>query len=989
MPAYPDEWWLPLAAPVPELPAVARALAESRAIAAGEEALALREGRALIAAGETLEGEARLEEVARAGLSGRQRSAAALARGESLFRRGEAAAAAAAFEAALAGGSGERNWAAGFWHGAALAKAGDPGRAAAVLEASADSPELRAALLGPDAAAARRARSLALRWAGWLEANRGEIASARRLWRAALAAAGGRPGLADSLTLNLAEIHFAEGEWDSVAALLARPRDPQARDLRWDLLHGRACFELEDWAEADSLLARVTEHPGEPPRAWVDEALMVRGWIALKGGETEQALALYGQVSGERSGDLPLARYGAALAHLQEGRADEAEGLLAPGPPVAPGDPLHDRWAYGLAFARFVQARYAEALAALEPVGDGGAGGALAQAAWMLRGDAHYRMGRMEEAGAAYARAVAAGGESEELLRRQALAALGTERWGPAARIFGDLVRKFPATARAGEYRFWRGEALYRLGRLDEARAEYVRAENLGADRLSCVYASAWCSYRQDRFGEALKEFARAAMLCGGCPLASDIAIRRGNCLFNLGRLDESARAFAEAERSAGAAADTTGAGREAAFRSAWALLRLEDYAAAAEQFARVGGEGPSDELAARAVYWEGQAWLRAGDHAAAFDRFQLAAAHPQAPDTLRARAFLATGDAAYNLERPAEAIDWYRRVLESPGADGAMRRAAQESLFECRQLRGEWDEAREALDELTANYPDAVAGGDRHLQLADGFFRHGRYRDALQAYGDYLERARPDDGRQPEARYRMARAREALGQWREAAEAYAALGEVPDFHYAADALLRAGVLYLEGGDAQRALVSLERRLGLPLSPAGAGLTRAHLARAYEALGEKRAARNEWEKVAHGGGDIPDSLRAIGSFQLARNAFDNREWSAAFAAFRAADSLGLPGEIHRARYWAGESAFRLGSPREAARWLESFVAGGEQEPLWEATARMRLAECYESLERWDDAREQYETVTRMPLKMESLGEEARERLKKVAARKKS
>ena len=95
--------------------------------------------------------------------------------------------------------------------------------------------------------------------------------------------------------------------------------------------------------------------------------------------------------------------------------------------------------------------------------------------------------------------------------------------------------------------------------------------------------------------------------------------------------------------------------------------------------------------------------------------------------------------------------------MLESPGADDNLKRSAQESLFETRQLRGEWDEARIVLRDLAERYPEAVAGGDRHLQLAEGFFRDGRYQDALQVYGDYLERARPDDARLPDARYHMA----------------------------------------------------------------------------------------------------------------------------------------------------------------------------------------------------------------------------------------
>ncbi|MFH1144179.1 MAG: tetratricopeptide repeat protein [Candidatus Eisenbacteria bacterium] len=985
-PVLPGDAWLPSAWPAGR--ALMGPLGAGRVIVAGDGSPALRWGREQIALGRALQGEALLEELSLVAWSPSERGAAALALGESLLRRGEARAAAVAFQrAGQELGDDPAAWPVGFWEGAALARAGESRMAAGVLGSSAESVRVKAALAGPQAAQARRARLLALRWAGWLEAEAGEFPAARSLWRSARAEARADAALIDSLTLDLAETFFAEAAWDSVADLLGRPAHPASAGVRWNLLHGRACFELRDWGRADSLLAEVSDEGAGAPQAWIDEGLMVRAWIALKRGETARALELYDRVSGDRVTDLPLAQYGAALAHLQEKRFTEAEALLAPAAPVARGDALHDAWAYALAFTRFQQERYGEVLSDLEGLGGSGApegttaADSLTQGIWMLRGDASYRLGDLEAAATAYARAAAfAPEESEGLLRRQALVALALERWGGAARIFGDLLIKFPGTPQASEYHFWRGEAFYRLGRLEEARRQYARAEQMGADPLQCAYAGAWCFFGQDRFDDSLAQYTRAALLCNRCPLASDIALRRGNCLFRLGRVGEAARAYAEAQHLAGGGDDAAGSGRDAAFRSAWALLRLEDYAAAREQFARIHREGPADPLSARALFWEGQAAFRAGEFAAAIDRFTSLVEHPAADDTLRARGLLAGGDAAFNQGETATAIDWYRRVLESPGADPAIRRSAHESLFESRQLRGEHDEARLELQELEQHHPEALAGGERYLQLAEGFYRSGRYQDALQLYGDFLEHARPDDARLADARYHMARSREELGQWREAAAAFAALGETPDFRYASESLLRAGVLLLKGREARSALRVLDRRLTLELSPADAALTRAHIARAYEELGEKTAAKNEWEQVAHAGAEVPDSLRALGSLHLGRSAFESGMWEAALQAFDAADGLGLPRRIHRAPYWAGESAFRMGSFGVAVRWLEEFLSAGEREPLWEATARMRLAECYEKLGRWDEAQAQYEHVVGMPLEMQSLLEEARARL---------
>ncbi|MCK4412870.1 MAG: tetratricopeptide repeat protein [Candidatus Eisenbacteria sp.] len=994
LPALPDDSLVPEVVPFPLpgdswvawmqrewlRPEVTGPLAESELIGPGQEPAALRRGRELLRGGAERLGEERLWAVAASALRSSERAAAAAEVGEARLRRGAAAAAARAFRRALETfPQHSEQWTLRFWEAAALAEEGERERAATLLALAADAPQLRAELGGPGGERAAAARLFALRWAGWLEALEMNLPAARHHWRRALGMAAADSRLADSLALSIAETHFAEVAWESVAVQLERPGGRRDASPRWDLLEGRACYELGRFARADSLLARVTDGVDVPP-GWQDEARIVRGWIALQSGEAQRALTFYAQVSGERLEDIPPARYGAALAYIRDGDCAAAEEILAPAPPVAPDDPLHHLWAYALAFARFHLARYDDALVGLEAFRGRALADSLGRAAWSLRGDSYFRTARMEEASAAYTRAAAMLPEiPESLQRRQALAALGAARWGAAARLLGDLLLKFPGTPRAPEYAFWRGEAFYRLGRLPEAREHYGRAARLGADPVHCAYALGWCEYRAGNYAVALTHFDRAAPRCGRCRLGGDIALRRGNCLFNLGRIEEAAEAFAAAERLA--AADTVDAlEREAAFRWAWSLMRLEDYRGARRHFAGIHERNPDDSLAARALYWEGQALFREQDFTAALERFARLLDHPAAGDTLRARALLAGGDAAFNADRVDEAIEWYRRLLEAPGADRVVRRSAHESLFECRQLRGEWEAAQLILQDLVVQFPEAIAGGDRHLQLGDGFFDQRRYADALTTYGDFLEYARPDDPRMEEARYRMARCREELGQTRQAALAFATLGERQGFRYRSPALLRAGVLFLRTGEPRLALQALERRLALDLTPGEAALTRAYLAQAYDELGEALAARNEWEKVARAGSAVAESLRAIGSVHLARSAFEARQWEAAMTAYAAADSLGLPHRIHRALYWAGEAAFRLGEVERARGFLEAFLRRGERAPLWEATARMRLAECYEAGQQWSAAREQYERVIAMPLEMESILVEARERL---------
>lgn len=933
------------------------------------EPFALRRARALLTGPDPAKGERLLAGLAGFSDDAGLRREAALRLGEHYVRDGRYERAAEVLRDVLPGFERDsERWRVRFWIASALMGTREAEASAeAFREAAAEAPERS------------RARAMALRLSGWQYRRAERDAQAQEVWREALSAADGFPSLQDTLRQDLAEVSFADEDWGAVIALLGEARPGGGLTARSRFLLGRAYLNAGAPDSARIQFERFLDHHPQAPEAWRDEANLLLGWEALRRKESSRALAYYESVGDERRFALPQTDYGSALALLEEGRYEEAATLLAPVPPVGPEDPLFYPWVYALAYARFRQEAYQEAIIHLEEFRGRTEADSLSRAAWSLRGDCYYRMSRPEEAYAAYVKAASMLADAPELLlRRQALAAMAAERWGAAARILGDLIVKYPATTNLVEYHFWRAEAFYRLGRLEMARRHYQRAEAAGADPVKCAYALGWCAYREQRWEEALAQFEQARAGCRACRFATDLALRRGNSLFNLGRIEASAAAFAEAMQLAEARQETSLVA-EAAFRHAWALLRADAFDEAARAFADIRiREGRSTE-AAEALYWEGQAYFQQADYRDAQERHLALLEHPGATDSLRARTLLAVGDAYFNQEQPGEALEWYRRILEAPGADRRLRLTAHESLFECRTARGEWDQARAVLGEIRERFPETQGSGDRYLTVADGYFRDRRYVDALEAYGDFLESAHPEDPRTLRVRYQMAVARERLGQRAQAASAFEALGE-REFRHQSEALARAGRLRLELGEPEEALTSLEARLSLHLTPREEAVTRAYLAEAYQRLDETAAARTEWEKVATAEAAAPDSLRATASLQLGRIAFADQEWPAAYRGFATAESLGLPGRVYRGAYWAGESAYRLGDTLRAADWLEAFLRSGEEEPLWEATARIRLAECYEGLGQEEKARDQYEQVLELPLDEHSFQEEARRRL---------
>jgi len=960
-------------------PLLTRSLVSLDDILPGRERETLLRARSLIAGGEISLGEGMLHSLATSALSEQTRAVAWLELGESLFRREQYKQSAKALVSALSHNPDiDDGWRVQFWLASALEQSGEDSAAAEAY---------RVAARG--APAKSRPRINALWRAGWLlaidnNADRDDDhAMTEELWLRALSDADQFPGLTDSLHLDLAELYFSRGQWAKARDLLDRPLMPVARNHRWDFLAGRASLEVGALDSTREAFERLIKLGSQAPPSWLDEARVALGWIALRSGESSEALSYYRNVSGDRPQDLPPSIYGTAVALVSQNSYQDAEVRLAPDPPVPATDPLFYPWLYALAYCRFHLEKYEEAIDNLDSFRGLTHADSLVRAAWSLKGDCFYRLSMNEDAYAAYNKAVNILPTSpEQLERRLALAAIAAERWGTAARLLGDLIIKYPGTEHGGEYNFWRAEVFYRLGRLDSAREHYRRAERLGADPIRCAYALGWCEYKEADYLAALVHFDRASSLCRACPYREDLFMRRGNCLFNTGDIAGAASAFARAAELTAFDEDIT-LHQQAAYRHGWALYRLRDFTGAAGVFEEIYRREGDTPLGAWVLYWTGQSHFRLQNYVAAKQILERVSKHSAAPDSLRAQAILAVGDGCFNLADYRGALDWYRRLLEAPGADRPLLRTAHESIFECRGALGEWKEAGLILDRLTSEFPESEGLGEKYLQIADGYFRASQFSNALGAYRTFLEEGHLDDPRLVRARHQMAICHENLGNQKMAADTYAVLGDLDDFRYRSAVLLKAGRLYVDLKENRRALAVLEKRLTLDLDPGQTALSRAYLAEVYQKLDELPAARREWELVVARDSGAPDSLRAVGSLYLGRLAFGDRDWAGAFQGFSRADSLGISSRIYRPSYWAGESAYRLGDTLAAVSNLESFLAIGESEPLWEATARIRLAEMYEGKKQYEAALEQYRHVLTMELEGDALLVEAERRINAI------
>lgn len=391
-----------------------------------------------------------------------------------------------------------------------------------------------------DADAAREVpRFLQRLIAGWIEAGRGDVASARGVF---LERQGDEPDIVDLLAAyHAAVLESAAGETETgVQALLgvaeiAREREPSiARNLRFTLSVAAA---LSQAGRVDEARAQLRE-AATPGRA---STLIANALAQIDAGETLEA-----PFSTPREGVAEaLYAYAGALAADENGR----QGALAyvqMALHVQPG--LEEaRLLAGELQSVAAQHRAAAAeFARLDPSGVYGEAGALGQAA------AYRRARDFEQALAAlnaYASAVGAPGPRIEIERAGILQAM--REFEQCAAIYGAALQEIEAQSGAFGQADWRelfGHAicLERSGRWDEAEARLRLSLTLNPDQPEVLNYLGYSLVEQRRdLDEALDLLRRAVQRR---PSSGHIVDSLGWALYRLGRYDE---AVVELERAA------------------------------------------------------------------------------------------------------------------------------------------------------------------------------------------------------------------------------------------------------------------------------------------------------------------------------------------------------------------------------------------------------------------------------------------------------
>jgi TolA-binding protein len=442
-----------------------------------------------------------------------------------------------------------------------------------------------------------------------------------------------------------------------------------------------------------------------------------------------------------------------------------------------------------------------------------------------------------------------------------------------AEKMFSGVLQRFPEGPMALESQFGLAQSWQQAGKLEQARDLYRQVVQQGGELLEPALVQLGSTENSlGSYEQALATFKQFAARFPGSSLTDKSQLGQGYSLHKLGRNADAQAILAPlsskpemqvdaadllglsqaAEQQWDAAAETLKGislddahelAPAIAYHAADALLRAGKSEEATQEFNRVLEKFANSAWADDSLLGKTQLAIQQKDAAACLQLADdLLAKFPDSP--LAAQAKLAKGQALAALDKPQEAATALQSLVDSAAASdpaaAELRERAQSLLAMSRAKLGQFDEAKQAVNQLAASAKDgnltddlkvrvgelAQAAGKTDVaqellagaaqgteQVADraraglawSQFEAGRWQEAAIAFQQVLD-ANPTGPQAAEAALLRGRALEHLEQYDDALAMYTQVADrYPDASRAAESLLRAGRLNEQLGHLEQA----------------------------------------------------------------------------------------------------------------------------------------------------------------------------------------
>lgn len=670
---------------------------------------------------------------------------------------------------------------------------------------------------------------------------------------------------------------------------------------------GQSLAELHQDAEALPCFLAYLETGDEALRS---EAALRAGELLHRAGRAKDAVPHLRAVARSKAAPelVAAARHFLGEALVATGDADGGRKAWTELLEAAPKDRYAPFARSALGFLELKAGRAEPALEHFRAAAAAGAPPELASECRVMAGECLARLGRHDDAAAAFQDAIAKGAGAFE---PQALAGLAPAhaaagRAKEAVAAARTAASKHAADPRTAPGLIRTAAALHGHGKTRE-----------GLDVLGLV---------KDAKGQD----------------AADLAYWRGILLAKSGDAAGSLDALRKA------VADAPTAHRR--FSLAQALSDAGKHEEAVPLFTQVRKEATDETLALEAGFGEAFSLNQTGKPAAAVPLLERIASHAKAPADLRLDAAFALAENLYALKEHAKARDAYGRVLEAGGAH------VPEALYKrgwCAYLLKRWDDALRDFQALLEQHPKSPFEAEvKYLagKCHEGAGRHAEARAAFEAAG------RDGGDAKARARARLGAAAAALqagDRIGALASARKAAQDADDPAVRAEALVIAGDILLADGKADEAADAYARALDQGgtggAKAAGAGLG---LAWARRAQGRQDDAAAAAAAVAAAAGDAKDAATLGEALHLQALAESGAGRPERAAAVLADFDRRCPGHARaaEARLLLGVSLAKAGKAAEAEPVLAG-LAGRPEKTEVRAAALYEWGFCLDALKK--------------------------------------
>jgi TolA-binding protein len=513
--------------------------------------------------------------------------------------------------------------------------------------------------------------------------------------------------------------------------------DPFAIHLEMD--YADALYESDtSRPEAVTLYLKIaTSHPQHELAA---QALYNAAFGALELGRYDEGLkhaAAFLKAYPEQR-LAPDVQYVAAECHLQLNEHPEAEKLYAQLVQSSADHPDRETWQVRLGLAIYLQKKYADAVAALEPlVGQLKIADNQAQAQFVL-GVSRFYLDQFDgavQALQASAKANPAWKQADETLLFLARALRRQDKTAEAIAVLAKLIADFPRSRLLDQAHYRYGEFSYAAEDYKTAIAQYAAVIAADAQSLFApyaVYGTGWAQLKTKAYPEAVASFRNLLKNYPEHALVADTHLALGMSLRQAGELDEAIKAI----DSYLTGSPTEPNKSDALYERGLAEVARKDFGKAAETFQQLVTANPQYAAADKVAYelaWAFKSVPEGAKKAESVAAFAvLVEKHPDSP--LAAEANFHVGEAHYENAEYAEAAKAYTAAKQK-SSPGELREKATYKLGWSLFQDKEYQQALDQFAEQATDQPQGDLAADALFMKAECLFRLEKYDEALPVY--------------------------------------------------------------------------------------------------------------------------------------------------------------------------------------------------------------------------------------------------------------